>query len=271
MGTGILSKLLHPLNAASARVTDWDVAFLNPSMVGIPDTKRGLIILNQPFSRNLLEMLWTTCSWRCCADGGANHLFDLLKKDEQGDLRSQYTPDLIKGDLDSLRVDVREYYSAKGVPVIQDHNEDSTDLMKCVHILQEKEKAEGQEYEVIILGGLAGRLDQTVHTLSYLYKLRRMRGKVFVVTDDNVSWVLDEGKHRIHIDHDTLGPTCGLLPIGVDSTLLTTTGLRWNLDAAESSFDGLVSTSNHLLPEEPFVAIQTSRPIWWCVELRQHR
>ena len=90
MGTGILSKLLHPLNAASARVTDWDVAFLNPSMVGIPDTKRGLIILNQPFSRNLLEMLWTTCSWRCCADGGANHLFDLLKKDEQGDLRSQW-------------------------------------------------------------------------------------------------------------------------------------------------------------------------------------
>jgi len=41
-------------------------------------------------------------------------------------------------------------------------------------------------------------------------------------------------------------------------------------DAAESSFDGLVSTSNHLLPEKPFVTIQTSRPIWWCVELRQH-
>ena len=46
---------------------------------------------------------------------------------------------------------------------------------------------------------------------------------------DVVLRTLMQGKHRIHIDHDTLGPTCGLLPIGVDSTLLTTTGLRWNL------------------------------------------
>ncbi|KIM68401.1 hypothetical protein SCLCIDRAFT_1209227 [Scleroderma citrinum Foug A] len=64
--------------------------------------------------------------------------------------------------------------------------------MKCVHTLQEKEKTEGQEYEVIILGGLAGRLDQIVHTLSYLHKLRHIWGKVFVVTNDNVSWALDE-------------------------------------------------------------------------------
>ena len=73
---------------ASSNVTDWDVAFLNPSTVGVPDTKRGLIILNQSFSRNLPEMLWTTCSWH--ADGGANRLFDVLKEDKQGDLRSQW-------------------------------------------------------------------------------------------------------------------------------------------------------------------------------------
>ncbi|KIM68397.1 hypothetical protein SCLCIDRAFT_20315 [Scleroderma citrinum Foug A] len=53
--------------------------------------------------------------------------------------------DLIKGDLDSLRADVRDYYSAKGVPVIQHHDQGPTDLMKCVHTFQEKEKAEGQE------------------------------------------------------------------------------------------------------------------------------
>ncbi|KAL4072572.1 thiamine pyrophosphokinase [Scleroderma yunnanense] len=268
MGSDI-SKLLYSRNTTSSKITDWDVPFLNPSTIGIPETKRGLIILNQPFSQNLLELLWTACSWHCCADGGANRLFDLFREDEHGALRAQYIPDLIKGDLDSLRTDVQEYYTSKGAPVVQDHDQDSTDLMKCVQSLQEKEKAEGQEYEIIVLGGLTGRLDQTIHTLSCLYKLRRVRGRTFVVTDDNVSWVLDEGQHRIHIDHDTLGPTCGLLPIGVDSTLLTTSGLRWNLDAVESSFDGLVSTSNHLLLEESFVTIKTSRPIWWCVELRQ--
>ena len=44
---------------------------------------------------------------------------------------------------------------------------------------------------VLLLGGLTGRLDQTVHTLSLLHKLRTSRDYVYVVTDDNVGWVLD--------------------------------------------------------------------------------
>jgi len=100
-----------------------------------------------------------------------------------------------------------------------------------------------------VLGGLSGRLDQTVHTLSYVHKLRKEREKVFVVTKESVSWVLDsvrfmrhrfifsnltdslQGEHDIIIDHRVLGETCGLLPLGIDSTVLTTTGLRWNLSA----------------------------------------
>jgi thiamine pyrophosphokinase len=36
-----------------------------------------------------------------------------------------------------------------------------------------------------------------------------------------------------------------------------------------SGFDGLLSTSNHLVPDEDSVYIETSRPIWWVAELRQ--
>jgi thiamin pyrophosphokinase-like protein len=36
-----------------------------------------------------------------------------------------------------------------------------------------------------------------------------------------------------------------------------------------SGFDGLLSTSNHLVPDEDTVFIDTSRPIWWVAELRQ--
>ncbi len=47
-------------------------------------------------------------------------------------------------------------------------------------------------WEIILLSGLAGRLDQTIHTLSYLHKLRKDKTKrVFAVTDDNLGWVLD--------------------------------------------------------------------------------
>ncbi|KAF8656841.1 hypothetical protein AX16_002389 [Volvariella volvacea WC 439] len=210
----------------------------------------------------LLQRVWNSSEWHCCADGGANRLYDIL-----GPLREQYLPDLIKGDLDSLRNDVRDYYTSKGVPVVQDHDQDSTDLMKCVYALEEVEH-KTHEHELVILGGLAGRLDQTIHTLSYLHKLRKKRQRVFCVTDDNVGWVLDAGEHSISVDHTIVGPTCGLLPVGIDSTILTMTGLRWNLTDYESSFDGMVSTSNQFLPEENLVTIKTSKPIWWTAELR---
>lgn len=38
---------------------------------------------------------------------------------------------------------------------------------------------------------------------------------------------------------------------------------------SESSFDGLVSTSNHLVPGQN-VWIKTTNPVWWTVELKPH-
>ncbi|KAG2355044.1 thiamine pyrophosphokinase [Suillus spraguei] len=266
-------------------VVEWCTEFLDPRASKDLSISRALIILNQPFSAELLKTLWAASEWHACADGGANRLHDVLGASGDPNLRSSFLPDMVKGDLDSLRDDVRSYYTSLNVPVIHDSDQNSTDLMKCVQALEEKERLTGREvklcfyhyqknssleqFEIVILGGLSGRLDQTVHTLSYLHKLRKTRKRVFVVTDDNVGWVLNEGEHLIHINHDVLGQTCGLLPVGIDSTTLTTTGLRWNLDNTESSFDGLVSTSNHLVPGQD-VTIKTLKPIWWCAELRGH-
>jgi len=283
---------------SSPSTTHWSLPFLQPRANNdneAPGPRTALIILNQPFSEPLLRRLWHASDWHCCADGGANRLHDLLSG--RGDATTATTtsvdwpmwgwidslvgwfiqprrtttttwvddhlPDLIKGDLDSVREDVRLYYETRGVQVVQDDDQNSTDLMKCIHSLQEKEKRDGIDtpYDVVLLGGLSGRLDQTVHTLSFLHKLRKSRRRIFTVTDENVGWVLDQGKHRISIDHSVLGPTCGLLPVGVDSTVLTTTGLRWNLTSQSSGFDGLVSTSNHLVPEEDVVFVESSRPI----------
>ncbi|KAF8625535.1 hypothetical protein AX15_005302 [Amanita polypyramis BW_CC] len=247
----------------------WNTDFLQPGTAS--NERRALIILNQPFSPPLLRRLWNRSQWHCCADGGANQLYDVQGETQSllpdsTDLRKLYMPDLIKGDLDSIRHDVKKYYVAQGVPVVLDGDQNSTDLMKCVTSLQEREQEEGLEYELVILGGLSGRLDQTVHTLSYLHKMRKTRKKVYAITDENVGWVLDSGEHTIKIDHDLLGKTCGLLPVGVENTVLSTSGLKWNITDCESSFDGLMSTSNHLMPGQD-VWIKTTRPIWWTVEL----
>jgi thiamine pyrophosphokinase len=81
--------------------------------------------------------------------------------------------------------------------------------MKCIDTLEEKEREEGHkvrsicrlttvidlsvriQYETLILGGFSGRLDQTIHILSYIHKIRRTRPGVYVITDDNIGWVLD--------------------------------------------------------------------------------
>jgi thiamine pyrophosphokinase len=99
----------------------WNTDFLKPTPPK-DDVRRALIILNQPFSFSLLHRLWTTSEWRCCADGGANRLYDVLGGASNSEVEPttccRYLPDLIKGDLDSLRGDVRKYYASQVVVLL---------------------------------------------------------------------------------------------------------------------------------------------------------
>lgn len=125
---------------------------------------------------------------------------------------------------------------------------------------------------------------------------------MMALTDDSLAWVLDaarlvqsyslplkltcagQGEHIIHVDQTLLGPTCGLLPVGVASSRLSTSGLEWNLgaltnllclyqlaltllsDDTNSSFDSLVSTSNHVIKDE--VWIKNTDPIVWTIAVK---
>ncbi|KAH0392493.1 hypothetical protein KCU89_g13404, partial [Aureobasidium melanogenum] len=70
-------------------------------------SKPALIILNQPIAdTNVLGRLWNHTSYHLCADGGANQLYDLFTQNDPSQL-DQYLPNIIHGDLDSLREDVK--------------------------------------------------------------------------------------------------------------------------------------------------------------------
>ena len=109
--------------------THWSLPFLQTRDEALR-SKIALIILNQPFSKALLRRLWHATDWHCCADGGANRLHDVLNGDsgdaidttttattttasEVADRVDNYLPDLLKGDLDSVREDVRRYYETR--------------------------------------------------------------------------------------------------------------------------------------------------------------
>ncbi|SCV68452.1 BQ2448_573 [Microbotryum intermedium] len=273
----------------------------------------ALIILNTPLVRDeLFRKLWAAASVRYCADGGANRLYDAhrLKMPDRaartsGDDRSttahdekedDMIPDLIKGDLDSLRNDVRAYYERKNVSIIHDPNQYSTDLGKCVVALTEYEATLAAklssssstpdeppptqtiiQHQLIIIGGLSGRLDQTIHTLHALTLLDQEREMTWAVGDESLACVLGQGTHEISTNLKYFGDTCGILPVG-EPAKVTTSGLKWDLTPTTSdetqvfavayptSIAAGVSSSNHL-PQET-ITVTTDVPVVWTVEVR---
>ena len=92
----------------------------------------------------VLGVLWETSSYRICADGGANRLYDAtIAIAMQQDCEDQYAdstttdttaqhysflPDLITGDLDSIRPEVRQFYESRGVSIVRVEDQNYHDL-----------------------------------------------------------------------------------------------------------------------------------------------
>ncbi|KFH65600.1 thiamine pyrophosphokinase [Podila verticillata NRRL 6337] len=241
----------------------------------------ALIILNQPIliQRHLFENVWRNATYRICADGGANRLHDLMKTEEE---RAKFLPDFVRGDFDSLRDDVHDYYASKGVAVEKIGEQYSTDFMKCVELVRERDSiqsstaAQGtqdtttatlsheqllsQNLNVVVLGGSGGRFDQSMSSIHHLYILSRERHAT-LVSDESIIVVLGAGTYEITCNLEIEGPTCGIIPVGSSVAHLTTTGLRWDVENWETSFGTQISTSNALTG--PNVTIHTDAPVVW--------
>ncbi|CAG8459263.1 7350_t:CDS:2 [Ambispora gerdemannii] len=237
----------------------------------------SLIILNQPISIGILDLLFLNekieAILRICADGGANRLYDVVKGTEN---ETRYIPNYICGDIDSLRPDVAEYYKSKGTEIKGNpQDQDTTDFQKCIALLSLKEQEASLEYDIIGYGALGGRFDHTMSSIHILHqqinnddiKKKEQQKRIYLLTDHDITMLLSEGKHNVFCDLSILGPTCGILPIGVSQAVITTTGLRWNLTKATTSFGNMISTSNQFNGE--IVTIETDSPVIWTVELRK--
>ncbi|KAK4054938.1 thiamine pyrophosphokinase [Microbotryomycetes sp. JL201] len=257
--------------------------------------QNALIILNTPLVHDaLFQEIWSAASLRICADGGANRLYSRYAKgslarnsertgrstlSDSGSVRNatqvtqdesnQWLPDVIKGDFDSLRPDVRQYYQDRGVQIIHDSDQFSTDLGKCVAHVAELERTLEHEYQLIIVGGLSGRLDQTIHTLHALMQLEQDRAMTWAIGEESIACVLGKGDHELTISPERFGKTCGILPVGQEA-YVTTTGLEWDLGPTSymfpTSLASGVSTSNHLQHET--ITLTTDAPIVFTAEVR---
>jgi hypothetical protein len=93
----------------------------------------ALIMVNYKLPKKLLELIWPTAAVRICADGAINRLYNTFETDEE---RRRYIPEYVRGDFDSLEAGIREYYVGKGTKIVYDSNQDTTDLEKCIDLLE---------------------------------------------------------------------------------------------------------------------------------------
>ncbi len=183
----------------------------------------SLLICNGSVPHQNLALFLTHCADQIvCADGGANHAYEF-----------GITPELIIGDLDSLRCDVRVHYEKLGVEIRRLHGQDDTDFEKALKHLRES----GTKTLAIL--GLTGRfLDHTLGNLSIL--MRYVNDFSFIIYDEHyrIDVVRSEGEFSA-----TPGGRVSLVPL-LAAEEISTSGLEYPLQKEALIFGEREGTCN---------------------------
>ena len=162
------------------------------------------------------------------ADGGTLHLLAVDRR-----------PDVVVGDLDSLPSETVASLVAANVPVERHKpDKDQTDL----ELALERALEDGAT-EIVLVGALGGRLDQTLANLLIVAQ-RDWPVPVRVVEGDQVAEVL-RGPARLTL-HGPAGSTVSAIPLSAAVTGITYTGLQYPLHDATLRFGSTRGVSNVL-------------------------
>jgi thiamine pyrophosphokinase len=184
-----------------------------------------------------------------CADGGAQHALAL-----------GLAPDVVIGDLDSLDGDLQARLEGEGCQVlVHPTRKDETDLELALHYAVDH----GVD-EILILGALGGRIDQTLANV-LLLALPELEGiKTHIVAGDQEMFLI---RDQAFIEGQ-VGDTVSLLPIAGDVTGITTEGLEYPLQRGTLKLGPTLGVSNVLTA--PVAQIQVERGLLLCVHISNH-
>jgi thiamine pyrophosphokinase len=178
---------------------------------------RALIFANGVFDDARDAQRWLRwADYVIAADGGTRHALGVGR-----------VPDVVIGDLDSLDAAARFQLENAGAHIISfPARKDETDLeLALCHAVQFGAR------EIVILGALGGRLDQTLANLMLLALPELAACAVRIVAGaESVS--LARGGEGPRSIEGRPGDTVSLIPVGGDAAGVTALGLEWPLARA---------------------------------------
>lgn len=191
--------------------------------------------------------------------------------------------DVIIGDLDSLTTTTREHFTTRFRPtkIIHDSDQYSTDFGKAVnHIRSSTTSSANGPMDIVAMGGLGGRVDQGLSQLHHLHLFQTdphyAQGRMFLVSGESLTFLLKTGRHRIHVrEKDAAGEAMahvfdkyvGIVPVK-EPSVISTKGLEWDVQDWKTEFGGMISTSNHVLPETVVVEVETTKDVLFTIALK---
>lgn len=147
-----------------------------------------------------------------------------------------------------------------------------------------------QQLDILVLGGLGGRVDQgfsQIHHLYVLYEEKRrtkkneQEGDLFLLSEESLSFIISPGKNIIHTpfthrpdlpeseaEKEIFSENVGIVPVS-GPTLISLRGFEWDVTNWRTEIGGQVSTSNHIRSDriEVDVDVDTNRAVLFTVEL----
>ncbi len=185
--------------------------------------KTALIICNGDLDNKLIQKIIKPRKQMIIAADGAS---DFLYK-------HKIIPDFIIGDLDSISLTAKKYFSSQKVIIKEVYDQNKNDLEKCIIFALSK------GYKKIVIVGLTGkRFD---HTLNNLSILKKYSGKADIKACDNDFEYLFI-KKKAEFEYKK-GEVVSLIALPKASGI-TTSGLKYPLKNGTLEFGGMQGALN---------------------------